>query len=61
MHEARPQRRPPDNDVVPTTVTIAKRPDQTLGELQSELDTELSKATLCRALQKLRLTLKKKS
>jgi transposase len=37
----------------------AKHPDQTLEELQAELNTELSTSTLCRALRRLRLTLKK--
>lgn len=36
-------------------------PDLTLEELQIRLDTSLSRATLCRALQALRLSLKKKS
>jgi transposase len=40
---------------------IAARPDLTLQELKDELETELSRSTLCTALQKLRLTLKKKS
>ena len=35
--------------------------DLTLAELQTELSTELSRMTLCRALRQLRLTLKKKS
>jgi transposase len=39
--------------------STAQRPDMTLEELQVELDTELSTSTLCRALKKLRLTLKK--
>ena len=38
-----------------------EQPDLTLAELKAELDTELSEATLCRALQSLKLTLKKKS
>lgn len=41
-------------------VAIAERPDLTLAELQTELNTELSRMTLCRALRHLRLTLKKK-
>ena len=36
-------------------------PQGTLAELQEELGTELSVSTLCRALQRLKLTLKKKS
>jgi transposase len=40
---------------------IAQRSDLTLEELQAELNTSLSTATLCRALRRLRLTLKKKS
>jgi transposase len=40
---------------------IRARPDLTLRELKQELNTELSVQTLCRALQKLRLTIKKKS
>jgi transposase len=40
---------------------IERRPDQTLKELKAELGTSLSVQTLCRALQKLRLGLKKKS
>src|SRR5277367_4165850 len=36
-----------------------ERPDLTLSELQSELNTSLSRMTLCRALRRLRLTLKK--
>lgn len=39
---------------------IALRPDITLRELQSELQTDLSLSTLCHALQALRLTIKKK-
>lgn len=38
---------------------IARQPDLTLAELQTELSTELSRMTLCRALRQLRLTLKK--
>ena len=34
-------------------------PDLTLGELKEELGTDLSESTLCRALQRLKLTLKK--
>lgn len=40
---------------------VAARPDVTLEELKDQLETELSRSTLCVALQKLRLTLKKKS
>ena len=40
---------------------IAQRPDLTLQELKDELETDLSRSTLCVALAKLRLTLKKKS
>jgi len=39
---------------------IAQRPDLTLQELKEELQTELSRQTLCVALHKLKLTLKKK-
>lgn len=39
---------------------VVERPDVTLQELKEELATELSRSTLCTALQKLRLTLKKK-
>ena len=38
----------------------AEQPDLTLDELKRELGTELSRSTLCRALQALKLTLKKK-
>jgi transposase len=40
---------------------MAQRPDLTLQELKDELETDLSRSTLCVALAKLRLTLKKKS
>lgn len=40
---------------------IRDKPDLTLRELKTELQTELSVATLCTALQRLRLTIKKKS
>jgi transposase len=40
---------------------IEKSPDLTLDELKAELQTSLSRTTLCRALQRLKLTLKKKS
>jgi len=39
---------------------IRVKPDLTLRELKAELQTELSVQTLCTALQKLRLTIKKK-
>lgn len=40
---------------------VAARPDLTLDELKLELGTTLHPGTLCRALQKLKLTFKKKS
>jgi transposase len=40
---------------------IAERPDATLDELRRDLRLSVSKSTLCRALQQLRLTIKKKS
>lgn len=40
--------------------SISQTPDMTLQELKDELGTHLSLTTLCRALQKLKLTLKKK-
>jgi len=40
---------------------VAQQPDLTLGELQQHLRTTLHRGTLCRALQKLKLTFKKKS
>lgn len=40
---------------------IADHPDLTLSELKRYLGTDLSRTTLCRALQALKLTLKKKS
>jgi transposase len=40
---------------------ILQSPDLTLDELKAELQTSLSRTTLCRALQRLKLTLKKKS
>lgn len=40
---------------------VAQRPDITLRELQQELGTTLALSTLCGALQKLKMTLKKKS
>ena len=39
---------------------IRHRPDLTLRELKAELQTELSVQTLCTALKRLRLTVKKK-
>jgi transposase len=39
---------------------IRAQPDLTLDELKAELGTSLSRQTLCRALQQLRLTFKKK-
>ena len=40
---------------------LAEQPDLTLVELQAKLGTSLHTGTLCRALQKLKLTFKKKS
>jgi transposase len=40
---------------------IAESPDLTLSELKARLQTSLSVTTLCRALQRLKMTLKKKS
>ena len=40
---------------------VSKRPDMTLQELKDALGTDLSCSTLCVALKKLKLTLKKKS
>src|ERR1700704_1146905 len=40
---------------------ISRQPDLTLSELKAELQTSLSRRSLCRALRQLRLTLKKKS
>jgi transposase len=39
---------------------IAQSSDLTLDELKAQLQTSLSRTTLCRALQRLKLTLKKK-
>ncbi len=39
---------------------IAERPDMTLAELKQALNTDLCRQTLCTALHKLKLTLKKK-
>jgi transposase len=39
---------------------VAQSSDLTLDELKAKLDTALSRTTLCRALQSLKLTLKKK-
>lgn len=38
---------------------IARTPDLTLAELQRELETSLSRTTLCRALRALKLSFKK--
>lgn len=38
---------------------IQRTPDLTLSELQAELETPLSRATLCRALRALKLSFKK--
>jgi transposase len=40
---------------------VDAKSDLTLSELKEELGTTLSESTLCRALQRLGLTLKKKS
>jgi transposase len=40
---------------------LAEQPDLTLTELKAQLGTHLHPGTLCRILQKLKLTLKKKS
>ena len=40
---------------------VQASPDITLSELQAELETSLSRSTLCVALKKLKLTFKKKS
>jgi transposase len=40
---------------------VTAKPDATLSELKAELQTPLSLNTLCRALQKLKLSVKKKS
>lgn len=40
---------------------LRQQPDLTLSELRQHLGTTLHRATLCRALQKLKLTFKKKS
>ena len=40
---------------------VEERPDITLQELKDELQTELCRQTLCKALHKLKLTFKKKS
>lgn len=46
-------------------VHLARQPDATLGELQQQLSAthqlQVSQATLCRALQEMQLTRKKKS
>lgn len=48
------------NEAESIRAVIAKSPDLTLSELKAELQTSLSRATLCRALQRLKLTFKKK-
>ena len=40
---------------------LKEQPDLTLSELRQSLGTTLARATLCRALQRLKLTFKKKS
>ena len=40
---------------------LAQQPDLTLAELQQHLKTTLHRGTLCRVLQRLKLTFKKKS
>jgi transposase len=40
---------------------VAEQPDATLDELRQALRLKASKTTLCRVLQRLRLTVKKKS
>ncbi len=40
---------------------LSQQPDLTLRELQEHLGTTLHRGTLCRALQRLKLTFKKKS
>lgn len=40
---------------------ITRRPDMTLQELKDQLQTSLSRQTLCEALKKLKLVMKKKS
>lgn len=40
---------------------LARQPDLTLSELQQHLRTTLHRGTLCRMLQRLKLTFKKKS
>jgi transposase len=71
------QERREQNKVAPTTTrrrtplwaaladrireVIEQAPDLTIRELKAELKTDLSVSTLCVALQKLRLTIKKKS
>ena len=53
-----PQLQPIADDI---RSAVKQKPDQTLRELKEELGTPLSESTLCRALQALKLTLKKKS
>ena len=45
----------------PIREVIRQQPDLTLRELKAKLGTELDESTLCRALKRLKLTLKKKS
>ena len=40
---------------------VAEQPDLTLGELQERLPVRVDRSTICRALQELRLSFKKKS
>lgn len=55
------QRRPKWEPLIPQIqAAIAAQPDLTLEELKVELGTTLHTTTLCRALQKLKLTFKKK-
>ncbi len=55
-------RQPQWSELIPQIEeTLAENPDLTLSELKERLGTELCEGTLCRALQKLNLTLKKKS
>lgn len=57
------RRRTPQWDVYRERIVelIAERPDMTLQELKDELATSLSRQTLCTALARLKLSLKKKS
>ena len=40
---------------------VAEQPDATLGELQERLPVRVDRSTICRALQELKLSFKKKS